>query len=160
MDIKVGPWWLNPTFLLFCAFYIGVLMRFFVRSVKAVRSPLRSYPTRTSFFKTNWDVFLVRALLFDTPLFVLWVFHPDLAVKFLLWLHVPEGIATWVIVPPTLLSAGGFGSVVDLGVDQIQLRIANNPPSWLPDTFKGEIPSYDASAVDVSKVTDKRGSGD
>ena len=156
MDIKVGSWWLNPSFLLFCMFYLGVFLRFFVRSIKAVRSPLRTYPSRFSFFKTNWDVFLVRTVLFNTPLFVLWLYHPDLAVKLLLWMHVPEGIATWVIIPPTLLSAGGFGSVVDLAIDQVQVRIANNPPSWLPDTLKGEIPSYDSSAVDVSKVADKR----
>jgi hypothetical protein len=151
---------LDPTVLLFLMFYVGVLLRFFVRAMKAFRSPLRTYPSRWAFMKTNWDVFLVRALLFDTPLFILWIYHPDLAVKGLLWLHVPAGIANWVIVPPTLLSAGGFGSVVDLGIDQVQVRLTSNPPSWLPEQLKGEIPSYDATTVDMSKVDDKRGSGD
>jgi hypothetical protein len=156
--IKAWGTYLDPTVILFVVFYVGVGLRFFVRAVKAYRSPLRNYPSRWAFIKTNWDVFLVRAILFDTPLFVLWIFHPDLAVKGLLWLNVPAGIANWVIVPPTILSAGGFGSVVDLGVDQVQVRITNNPPSWLPDQLKGEIPSYDVTALDINKMADKRGS--
>lgn len=152
MDISAWGLEINPTLLLVIAFVIGVSLRFFARASKAFHSTIRAYPSKWAFVKTNWDVFLVRALFFDTPIFCLWIFKPDLITSALKGINIPDNIANWIIIAPTPLSSFGFGGFVDLAVDQIQMRLTTNPPSWLPDVLKGEIPCYIQSVDNIVKT--------
>jgi hypothetical protein len=137
------------------AFTLGILLRLFQRATRAFRSKLRCYPTRWSFVAGNWDVFLLRSL-WNGALFVLWLFKPGFISNGLVWLHVPQNFANWLTVPPTLGSAIGFGYLVDLALDQIQMKIASTDSlKWLPDSLKGEIPLYDQNAVNSDTVVQK-----
>jgi len=133
---------------LFGTFLLGVLWRLFARASKAYKSKLRSYPSRWAYIAANWDVFLLRTFPWNSGAFVLWLFHPDWVAKILIYGHVPNGIANWMIVTPNLMSSAVFGFLVDYGLDQVQLKLAAaNLPSWVPGALKGEIPSYDPGAV-------------
>ena len=141
MDVHIwGP--------LAAAFVFGLGFRLFVRASKAFKSKIRTYPSRWAFVKANWDVFLARSVP-DGFIFAIWLFKPGLLSTGLVHVGVPATIANWLTIPPTLGTSFGFGFVVDLVLDQIQLKIASNPPSWLPDIFKGEIPSYQDAVAQV-----------
>lgn len=138
------------------AFLLGVLWRLFARASKAYRSKLRSYPSRWAFIVTNWDVFLLRTFPWNAGLFALWLFHPALLSKGLIFVHVPESVANWIIVTPNLLSSFAFGFMVDYGLDQFQIKLAAmDLPSWFPEALKGEIPQYDQQAVNGAVVAQK-----
>src|SRR5215813_13049981 len=105
------------------AFLLGILWRLFSRASKAYRSKLRSYPSRWAFISTNWDVFLLRTVPWNSGFFALWLFKPDTLAKGLILAHVPDNIANWMIVTPNLLSSGVFGFTVDYALDQVQLKL-------------------------------------
>lgn len=138
------------------AFLLGILLRLFQRATQAYRSKLRAYPSRWAFVMANWDVFLLRTIPFNSGLFVLWINKPGLLSQLAIYCAVPANIANWLTVPPTLGSAIGFGYLVDLFLDQIQIRIATSDKlAWLPDSIKGEIPLYDEQAVNGTVLVQK-----
>ncbi len=135
------------------AYLLGILWRFFSRATKAYRSTMRAYPSRWAFVKANWDVFLLRTFPWNSGLFVLWVINPGLLSKVVVFVAVPENIANWLTIPPTLGTAFGFGFLVDYLLDQLQIKIATSPMfAWLPAALKGEIPLYDQSVVNGSQL--------
>lgn len=131
-------------------FALGILFRFFARASQAFRSQLRTYPTRWSFVAANWDVFLLRTIPFNAGLFILWVFHPGLLSQGLSHVGVPDWVANWVTVPPTLGTSFGYGFFVDLGLDRLQMKLFSDSKfAWVPDVFKGEIPAYNPQYVNT-----------
>ena len=158
--IKAGMLSLDPTVLLVIMFYVGILLRLLQRAGSAFRSQVNTYPTRWSFVVCNWDVFLLRSAI-NTGLFSLWLHNPGLISQGLNYLGVASGIANWVTVPPTLTTAAGFGFFIDIGLDQLQMMIAQSPKfAWLPSVFKGEIPSYDRAVVAVNLLSVERKVGE
>lgn len=140
----------NPRTILSVLFVLGILFRFFIRAEKAKNSKIRAYPSRWAFMVNNWSVFLIRTVLVNMWLFIVWLYHPDWATWALLKLHVPADIANWTPISPNLVSAPMFGLWVDVALDQAQIRLAPLLPSWVPDVLKGEIPCYDANVVNVA----------
>lgn len=130
------------------SFACGIVFRLFVRANTAYRSKIRTYTSRWSFVKANWDVFLIRTFPFNTGLFVVWVLKPGLLSQVVSMAGVPVGVANWITIPPTLGTAFIGGFFVDLFLDQVQIKLLNNPKfTWLPDVLKGEIPSYDPTVA-------------
>lgn len=151
----------NPRTLLSVLFFLGILFRFFVRADKAKKSKIRAYPTRWAFMVNNWSVFLIRTVLVNMWLFIVWLYHPDWATWVLLKVKVPPDIANWTPIAPNLVSAPLFGLWVDVALDQVQLRVASLIPAWVPEWIQklisGEIPCYDANVVNVAIADPKEG---
>lgn len=146
----------HPKTILTVLFFLGILFRFFIRGDKAKRDPLRKYPTRVAFWVNNWSVFLIRTVLVNLWLFVIWLYHPDWATWVLLKLKVPPAIADWTPIAPNLVSAPLFGLWIDVALDKGQKFIAPLLPSWAPDVLKGEIPCYDSDMVATDKLPDNQ----
>jgi hypothetical protein len=139
------------------AFLLGICWRFFSRASKAFRSPLRTYKSRWDFVVTNWDVFLLRTVPFNSSFFALWLFKPGFLSITLTGVGVPASFANWLTVTPNLMSSFVFGFIVDYALDQLQLRLNKvDMPSWVPDALRdalrGEIPQYDQNAVNGAAV--------
>lgn len=156
--VRVGDFLVSSTALLVVSFYLGTLIRLSLRAGNAFRSQVNKYPNRRSYLFRNWDVFLVRTF-FATGFFTWWLHDPGAWSKFIAMLGVAPGIANWLTVPPTLATSAGFGFFSDLGIDQVQYRLATKYP-WLPDIVKGEIPSYDPAVVDVDSLSKERKVGE
>jgi len=158
---SISAWGLeiNPVVLLVVVFYVGVLVRMLARAGAAFRSEVNTYPTRRAWVKRNWDIFLARTFI-TTLFFTWWLFDPSALARFLVnWIHVPAEIGNWFVFPPTPLTAPVFGYGGDVGLDQIQFRLAKKYP-WLPEIIKGEVPSYDSAVVKTEELDPKRKVGE
>jgi len=156
--VRVGDFLVNSTVLLVIAFYMGTILRLCMRAGNAFRSQVNKYPNRRSYIGRNWDIFLVRTF-FATGFFTWWMSDPGAWSKVIGAVGVPPGISNWLTVPPTLATSAGFGFFSDLGIDQVQYRLATKYP-WLPDIIKGEVPSYDPAVVDVDSLSKNRKVGE
>lgn len=159
--MSISAWGLeiNPVILLVIVFYVGVLVRLSARAGAAWRSDVNTYSNRRAWVRRNWDIFLARTFI-TTLLFAWWVTDPSAWSRFLVdWLHIPAPIGDWFVYPPTLLTAPVFGYGGDVGIDQIQFRLAKKYP-WLPEIIKGEVPSYDRAVVRTNELDAKRKVGE
>ena len=76
--------------------------------------------------------------------------------KLLIFSHIPDSVANWIIITPNLLSSAAFGFLADYATDQLQIKLAAlDLPSWVPDAIKGEIPSYDPGVVNGTALVQK-----
>ena len=159
MSISAWGLQINPTVLLVVVFYVGILVRMAARAGAAWRSDVNTYSNRRAWVKKNWDIFLARTFI-TTLLFAWWLSDPHAWARFLVnWVHVPADIGNWFVFPPTPLSAPVFGYGGDVGLDQIQFRLAKKYP-WLPELIKGEVPSYDKAVVKTNELSPDRKVGE
>lgn len=103
-------------------FLVGLGLRILSRAGFAIRNPVNPVSSRWQFVKNNWDTMLIRSF-WDSLAFGYWLTHPTAFGDFFNLFHLPFNFN----VPTNIITAPGFGFLIDSGFDWLGSAVINIP---------------------------------
>lgn len=142
------------------AYLIGTIFHLLMRADLAYKSKVNKIPNRRCWFANYWVSILVRVCFWGYGIFRLWIAHPEWPSKVAMAFGVPDYIANWLIITPTLGASVGAGFFIDVVLDYAQVFVGLLTKKFpmfgvIAKIIQAQVPQYDPDVVDVTKVEEE-----